>query len=106
MGGQGLDAPAFKYERNAQCASGVAAATACEIITMIHVHDGRAADVPAAALADGEDVRESAAAAPLLSVVGGKMGVTLYRPATFLHAWHDFETECVVWRNLYHRRFL
>jgi hypothetical protein len=54
------------------------------------------ADVPAAALADGEDVRESAAAAPLLSVVGGKMGVTLYRPATFLHAWHDFETECVV----------
>jgi hypothetical protein len=30
------------------------------------------------------------------------MGVTLYRPAT--HARHDFETECVVARNLDHRR--
>jgi hypothetical protein len=35
----------------------------------------------------------------LLSVVGGKMGVTLYRPASFLHAWHDFETESRVRRG-------
>jgi hypothetical protein len=83
------------------------AATACDHYhDPCSVHDGRAADpdVPAAALADGEDVRESAAAAPLLSVVGGKMGVTLYRPATFLHMRGMISRQSASWRNLDHRR--
>jgi hypothetical protein len=68
-------------------------ATACD-----HVHDGRAADVPAAALADGKDVRESAAAAPLLSVVGGKMGVTLYRGR--LHMRGMISRQSASWRAI------
>jgi len=56
------------------------------------------ADVPAAALADGEDVRESAAAAPLLSVVGGKMGVTLYRGR--LHMRGMISRQSASWRAI------
>ena len=105
MGGQGLDAPAFKYERNAQCASGVAAATACD---HYHVHDGRAsrrrtrrrACRCACRWRRCPRIRGCGALALRRGRQNGRH--SLPRPAT--HARHDFETECVVARNLDHRR--
>lgn len=79
-----------------QCASGVAAARRRAIMFMtaapqtclpLRLH-----------VADGEDVRESAAAAPLLSVVGGKMGVTLYRGR--LHMRGMISRQSASWRAI------